>query len=91
MTYIPFDFDDDLGANESNSEPYDTYMTVRGLLCTHFGVEHGDEIYELLLRTARASAESIEANTVPGILFSEEGGEFVGFADDAVDPPVQEF
>lgn len=90
MTYTPFDFDDEFGQNQSESEPYDTYMTVRGLLATHFGTEHGDEIYELLLRTAKASTDNIDAETVPGILFTDEGGEFVGFEKDAVDPFTQE-
>lgn len=67
---------------ESVSYPYDQYLTVRGLLKTHYGLEHGDEIYELLLRSAsEAAKEAQEAtgeNAIPGILFDEDGGEFVG-------------
>jgi hypothetical protein len=67
---------------ESISFPYDRYLTVRGLLQTHYGLEHGDEIYELLLRSATEAAHEAEEatgeNAVPGILFSEDGGEFVG-------------
>lgn len=83
------DFNDD---NElefegsSNSFEYDQYLTVHGLLCTHFGKEHGDEIYELLQRTAQETADSIHsAPTVPGILFNEDGGEFIGFEQDAIE------
>ena len=82
------DFNDD---NElefegsSNSFEYDQYMTVRGLLCTHFGKEHGEEIYELLSRTAQEAANNIEtALTSPGILFNADGGEFVGFENDSL-------
>lgn len=59
----------------SESFPFDPYLNVRGLLQTHYGLEHGEEIYELLLRTARGAAEK---GQVPGIVFGEEGGEFVG-------------
>lgn len=59
----------------ADSRDYDVYLTVRGLLRTHFGVEHGNEIYELLERTARNSAGP---EFYHGIIFSEEGGEFVG-------------
>jgi len=59
---------------ESISFPYDKYLTVLGLLQTHYGLEHGEEIYQLLKRTAKEAAES----TMPAILFNENGGEFVG-------------
>jgi hypothetical protein len=89
MTHSYFaDFDDD---NElefegsSQSFEYDQYLTVRGLLCTHFGKEHGEEIYELLLQTAQeASAAVIGVPTKPGILFDADGGEFVGFETEPV-------
>ena len=83
------DFDDD---NElefegsSNSFEYDQYLTVHGLLCTHFGKEHGDEIYDLLKRTAQETADSIHSTpTQPGILFNDDGGEFIGFEQDAIE------
>ena len=59
----------------SESLPFDPYLTVKGLLKTHYGLEHGGEIYDLLLRTARGAAG--EGQT-PGIVFNEDGGEFVG-------------
>lgn len=82
------DFNDDEELEfegSSNSYEYDQYLTVRGLLCTHFGKEHGDEIYALLRRTAEATAAEIHsAPTTPGILFNDDGGEFVGFETGAV-------
>ncbi|NBT58223.1 hypothetical protein EBT16_05515 [bacterium] len=68
---------------ESVSFPYDAYLTVRGLLQTHYGLEHGDEIYELLKRTAQGAAESTGRVAQPGLVFSEEGGEFVGMTDES--------
>lgn len=67
---------------ESVSFPYDEYLTVRGLLQTHYGLEHGDEIYELLRRTAQGAADSTGRVTQPGLVFDEDGGEFVGMADE---------
>lgn len=72
------DFDDYEPLTEG-LEPYEAYLTVRGLLCVRFGKEHGDEIYSLLQRAAIAAAEDIPIKTTPGIIFNEEGGEFVGF------------
>jgi len=68
---------DDLNL-ESESLPFDKYMTVLGLLKTHYGLEHGEEIYELLKRTAQETVESTDVPAQPGILFNDEGGEFVG-------------
>lgn len=65
--------DDDIGL-ESVSFPFDPYLNVRGLLRTHYGLEHGTEIYDLLKRTAEQVAEDMS----PGIVFDEDGGEFVG-------------
>lgn len=68
---------EDLGL-ESESFPFDPYLTVRGLLQTHYGLEHGEEIYELLRRSASSASESVGDGSSPGILFDEDGGEFVG-------------
>lgn len=67
----------------SVSFPYDPYLTCRGLLQTHYGLEHGEEIYELLKRTAQAAADSTGREVQPGLVFNDEGGEFVGMADEA--------
>ena len=67
---------------ESVSFPYDPYLTVKGLLKTHYGLEHGEEIYELLRRTAQAAADSTGRVAEPGLVFNDDGGEFVGMADE---------
>lgn len=59
---------------QADSRDYDVYLTVRGLFRTHFGVEHGNEIYELLERTSKKMSDS---NMKHGIIFDDEGGEFV--------------
>lgn len=79
MTNADFADFDDYEPVADGLEPYESYLSVRGLLCTRFGKEHGDEIYELLRRAAHAAADDIPAKTMPGILFNDEGGEFVGF------------
>jgi len=79
MTNADFADFDDYEPTADGFEPYEAYLSVRGLLCMRFGKEHGDEIYALLLRAAHAAAEDIPAQTTPGIIFNEEGGEFVGF------------
>lgn len=59
---------------QADSRGYDVYLNVRGLLRTHFGVEHGDEIYELLERTSKKASDP---GMKHGIIFDDEGGEFV--------------
>lgn len=61
---------------QSVSFPFDKYLTVKGLLCTHYGLEHGEEIYELLKRSAKEIADMTESS--PGIVFDDDGGLFVG-------------
>ena len=65
--------DDDM-VMQSESFAFDPYLTVLGLLKTHYGLEHGREIYDLLFRTALAAADDLD----PAILFDASGGEFVG-------------
>jgi hypothetical protein len=82
------DFDDDESLefeNGNQSFDFDHYLTVRGVLRAHYGKERGDDIYELLKRTAEKTADSIsDVETAPGILFNDDGGEFVGFEKDAI-------
>lgn len=79
MTNADFADFDDYEPTAEGLEPYEAYLTVRGLLCVRFGKEHGDEIYALLRRAAQSAADDIPAKTTPGIIFNDEGGEFVGF------------
>lgn len=70
---------DDYEPTTDGLEPYEAYLTVRGLLCMRFGKEHGDEIYALLRRAAQSASDDIGVENTPGIIFNDEGGEFVGF------------
>ena len=80
MNDLFFESDD---SDFSESEPYDAYLTVLGLLQTHYGPEQGADIYNLLHSAAKTTAAVIEdVPTCPGILFTGEGGEFVGFEQD---------
>jgi len=86
---MPSDFADfdDYEPTPEVMEPYEEYLTVRGLLCMRFGKEHGDEIYSLLYRAARKASDDIDVvETVPGIIFNDEGGEFVGFEGHPEEP-----
>ena len=84
--FADFNNDDELEfEGSSDSFEFDKYMTVRGLLRTHYGDDRGDEIYELLRRTAQETADAIHSTPAqPGILFNDDGGEFVGFETDVV-------
>jgi hypothetical protein len=82
MTNADFADFDDYEPTTDGLEPYEAYLSVRGLLCMRFGKEHGDEIYALLMRAAKAAADDIDAETIPGIVFNDDGGEFVGFEND---------
>jgi len=62
--------------SQADSREYDMYLNVRGLLRTHFGVEHGNEIYELLERTSKNMSDP---DMKHGIIFDDDGGEFVSF------------
>lgn len=54
-------------------------MSVRAVLGFKFGERRGDMIYRLLERLAKKAATS--NGGMPGLLFTEEGGEFVSFHD----------
>jgi hypothetical protein len=79
MTNADFADFDDYEPTTEGLEPYEAYLSVRGLLCLRFGKEHGDEVYALLQRAAQGAADEIDAPTTPGIIFNDDGGEFVGF------------
>lgn len=88
MTNLNFD---DYEPTADGLEPYEAYLSVYGLLCVRFGKEHGAEIYELLRRAALAASNDILETTTPGIVFNEEGGEFVGFERDAEEQEEEYF
>lgn len=72
------DYDD-----EDIEEPFDGYLTVRAFLEMHFGNQLGGKVYRALLRTAQKAAN--EAGGSPGLIFNDDGGEFVSFSEEPND------
>lgn len=75
-----FSFSDYNSEFNGESQPYDDYLTVKAFLEMHFGKNTGREIYKQLENRARKSAA--EAGGLPGLIFNDEGGEFVSFSED---------
>lgn len=81
-----FDFggfiDDENPYEEDNvEEGYEEYLTVEALLCIKFGDKRGAAIYKLLKKYATRAAKAAALGGEPGLLFTEDGGEFVSFQD----------
>ena len=81
-----FDFggfihDENVDDDEHDEEGYEEYLTVEALLCLKFGDRRGAAIYKLLKKYATRAAEELDGGE-PGLLFNEDGGEFVSFTDD---------
>lgn len=81
-----FDFggfiDDENPYEEDNvEEGYEEYLTVEALLCIKFGDKRGSAIYKLLKKYAQRAAEAAGDGGDPGVLFDDDGGEFVSFND----------
>lgn len=79
-----FDFNEDIDdenrpGHESAEQLYsfEDYLTVRALLGMHFGERVGDDIYNLMQRVSKKIAA--EMGGMPGIIFNDDGGEFVSF------------
>ena len=79
-----FSFSDDNDNNEEDELPYDEYLTVKAFLEMHFGTETGAAVYRQLNRMAQRAASDVGG--LPGLIFNNDGGEFVSFSDD----PLQE-
>ena len=81
MTNMNFDFGgfiDDENLNEDEPDVgYEEYLTVEALLQLKFGERRGSKIYKMLMRFAKKAAE--ENGGEPGLLFTQDGGEFVSF------------
>jgi len=88
MTNMNFDFGgyiDDENVNEDEPDTgYEEYLTVEALLQLKFGERRGSKIYKLLMRFGQKAAE--ENGGEPGLLFTEDGGEFVSFHNRNPDP-----
>lgn len=61
---------------------FEDYLTVKALLCMHFGDRRGNDIYGLLYRMAKKIAE--EMGGTPGLILNDDGGEFVSFSNDQI-------
>jgi hypothetical protein len=73
-------FSDDSASDfEADDLPYSDYLTVLAYLEMHFG-DVGKQIYYRLMRAAQKTADDVGGTA--GILFNDEGGEFVTFEDD---------
>jgi hypothetical protein len=64
-------------------EGYEEYLTVEALLCIKFGDRRGAKIYKLLKKYATRAAQELDGGE-PGLLFNDDGGEFVSFMDNAI-------
>lgn len=78
-----FNFDaapDDDGWQDSykEPEPFHKLLTVRGFLEMHFGAR-GRAVYAALEKTAAQAVDTVGDGGQPGIVFSDDGGEFVSF------------
>lgn len=75
-------FDGDSFYSERDDESdFDEYLTVLARLQRKFGKEHGREIYDFLYDAAIQATTNVDAefHVDPGLLFTGDGGEFVGF------------
>ena len=74
--------DDENPYEEENvEEGYEEYLTVEALLCIKFGDRRGAAIYRLLKKYATRAAQEAGDGGEPGLLFNDDGGEFVSFTD----------
>jgi hypothetical protein len=82
MSFLFADFsdNDDDGYVE---QPYDEYLTVQAFLEMHFGEHTGRNVYNALLRMARKATTDVGGS--PGLIFNDEGGEFVSFSEEPND------
>lgn len=79
MTTKNFDFDghDADEPIDPISEAVEKHVTVESLLVLKFGKIKGRMIYRELSKIANRAAT--EAGGLPGIVFNDDGGEFVSF------------
>ena len=75
MTARPFDCDGSI--DDEADVGYEEYLTVEALLQLKFGDRLGTRIYKLLMRFGNRVAQ--QNGGAPGLLLTEDGGEFVSF------------
>jgi len=69
--------DDNNVSEDGPDVGYEEYLTVESLLQLKFGQRRGTRIYKLLMRFGRKAAQ--QNGGAPGLLLTEDGGEFVSF------------
>lgn len=76
-------FEDEFLRDEADSgtAPASLSFTVLGWLEVEFGPRRGKDIYERLRQTAEAACVYQGLGGKPGILFNNDGGEFVSLDD----------
>lgn len=81
MTAKNFDFDgindDNRYEERDNLGVTENHVTVETFLHLKFGKARGRTIYQTLKKTAMKAAE--ENGGLPGIIFDDDGGQFVSF------------
>lgn len=65
----------------NNPPPMSAILNVRGWLMVTFGAEIGNDIYEQLQHAAETSTSYRDMGGLPGIVFTDDGGEFVSLDD----------
>ena len=85
-----FDFgnfinDENPHEEENAEEGYEEYLTVEALLCLKFGDRRGAAVYKLLRKYATRASKEAGGGGEPGLLFNDDGGEFVNFCDAVID------
>ncbi|NBT75165.1 hypothetical protein EBZ80_21425 [bacterium] len=80
MDFGGFIDDENPYEDENAEEGYEEYLTVEALLCVKFGDQRGAKIYRVLKKYATRAAQELDGGE-PGLLFNDEGGEFVSFTD----------
>lgn len=81
MTFAEFSGSDEDEFADTDEE-YSNYLTVEAYLEMHFG-EKGKQVYRRLRRIAQKT--TAEVGGTAGIIFNDEGGEFVSFDEDEED------
>ena len=76
-------FIDDDNPDFETEHGFEEYLSVKALLQLKLGKVQGRRVYDMLEKIANETTE--ENGGRPGILFSEDGGEFVSFHDTTTD------
>lgn len=67
-----------------NPPPPASILTVLGWFQMLYGFQEGQAMYTALMNTAKAAAVYDDLGGRPGILFNDDGGEFVSLDDPTI-------